>query len=118
MGWINCDRYIEGETKPLIVNVPKEYAAASYYLVLKNYNSSVPPKRTNDGKLSFMVPVNEPYTIVALSSKGEDIYFNMMDYTGGKSEVNFSELKPVTRLVLLDKLLEKFGKDIWSRPLA
>ncbi len=118
MGWINCDRYIEGKTAPLIVTVPKESIGASYYLILKNYNSSVPPKTTSDGKLSFMVPVNEPYTIVGLSSKGEDIYFNMIDYTGGKSEVDYSGLKPVTRQELTDLLLKKFGKDIWNRPLA
>lgn len=116
MGWINCDRYIEGETSPLIVNVPKESIGASYYLVLKNYNSSVPPRSTKNGTLSFMIPVNEPYTIVALSSKGDDIYFNMMDYTGEKSEVDFSELESVARQELTDLLLEKFGKDIWSRP--
>lgn len=118
MGWQNCDRFIEGETKQLIVNVPKESTGASYYLVLKNYNSSALPKQTTDGKLSFIIPVNEPYTIVALSSKGKDIYFNMIDYTGGKSEVDFSELKSVTRQELTDLLFKKFGKDIWSRPLA
>jgi hypothetical protein len=118
MGWQNCDRFIEGETKPLIVNVPKESTGASYYLVLKNYNSSSLPKQTTDGKLSFIIPINEPYTIVALSSKGEDIYFNMMDYTGEKSEVDFSGLKPVTRQELTDLLMRKFGKDIWNRPSA
>jgi hypothetical protein len=118
MGWQNCDRFIEGETKQLIVNVPKESTGASYYLVLKNYNSSALPKQTTDGKLSFIIPINEPFTIVALSSKGEDIYFNMMDYTDGKDEVDFSELKPVTRQELTDLLMKKFGKDIWSRPLA
>jgi hypothetical protein len=118
MGWINCDRYIEGKTEELIVNVPKNSIGASYYLVLKNYNSSVLPKKTNDGRLSFMLPLNEPYTIVALSSIGELTYFNMQDYTGKESEVDFSELQPITRQELMDKLLEKFGKDIWSRPLA
>ena len=118
MGWINCDRYIEGETKPLIVKVPKESTGASYYLILKNYNSSVPPKTTSNGRLSFMIPINEPFTIVALSSKGENIYFNMLDYTGEKSEVDFSELKPLNRQELTDLLMIKFGKDIWHRPLA
>lgn len=118
MGWQNCDRFIEGETKQLIVNVPKESTGASYYLVLKNYNSSALPKQTTDGKLSFIIPVNEPYTIVALSSKGEDIYFNMMDYTGGKGEVDFSGLKSITRQELTDVLMKKFGKDIWNRPIT
>ena len=117
MGWINCDRYIEGETKPLIVNVKKEYIGASYYLVLKNYNSSAPPKKDNNGMLSFMIPINEPFTIVGLSSNGEDIYFNISDYTGGKSEVDFPSLKLVTRQELTDLLFNKFGQDIWSRPL-
>lgn len=118
MGWQNCDRFIEGKTKQLTVNVPKESTGASYYLVLKNYNSSALPKQTTDGKLSFVIPINEPFTIVALSSKGEDIYFNMIDYTGGKEEVDFSGLKPITRQELTDLLMRKFGKDIWSRPLA
>lgn len=118
LGWINCDRYIEGKTQELFVNIPSESVGASYYLVLENYNSSVLPKKTNDGKLSFMLPLNEPYTIVALSSKGEEIFFNMQNYKGGEREVYFSELYPITRQGLLDKLLEKFGKDIWSRPLA
>lgn len=118
MGWQNCDRYIEGETKQLIVNVPKESTCASYYLVLRNYNSSAVPKQTTDGKLSFIIPVNEPYTIVALSSKGDDTYFNMKDYPGGKDEVEFSRLNPVTRQELTDILIRKFGKDIWNRPLG
>lgn len=118
MGWQNCDRFIEGKTKQLTVNVPKESSGASYYLVLKNYNSSALPKQTTDGKLSFVIPINEPFTIVALSSKGEDIYFNMMDYSGGKSEVDFTGLKTVTRQELTDLLMKKFGKDLWSRPSA
>jgi len=118
MGWINCDRYIEGETAPLIVFVPKESIGASYYLVLKNYNSSVPPKLTSNGKLSFMVPINEPFTIVALGSKGEDFYFKMIDYSGNKNEVVFTELTKVTRQQMTNKLMDKFGKNIWNRPLS
>jgi hypothetical protein len=117
MGWQNCDRFIEGETNELIVNVPKESIGASYYLVLKKYNSSALSKQTTDGKLSFIIPINEPFTIVSLSSKGEgNIYFNMMDYTGGKYEVDFSGLKFITRQELVDLLIKKFGKNIWNRP--
>lgn len=117
LGWINCDRYLEGDTDDLIVNIQKVDKGASFYLVLINYNSVIPPRNNVNGKIVFKnIPSKEPYTLVAIGMKDEDTYFNMVDYDNIKKEVNFPSLKKITKQELTDKLFGKFGKDIWNRP--
>lgn len=121
MGWINCDRFIEGETQNIIVSVSKTQENASLYLVLDKLNSNVMPRNPKavNGQFEFRnIPINESFTLVALATKGEEIYFGMSNFVNNGAIIQCPELKPITRQGLLDKLLEKFGKDIWSRPLA
>jgi hypothetical protein len=56
MGWINCDRYIEGETQDLFVSVGKEQENVSIYLVLDKRNSNVMPRNPKavNGKFELL----------------------------------------------------------------
>lgn len=121
MGWINCDRFIEGENKDLFVIVGEGQENVSLYLVLDKLNSNVMPRNPKavNGKFEFRnIPVKESFTLVALATKGDKIYFGMANHATNDGTVNCPELKPVTRQELTDLLMKKFGKDIWSRPLA
>jgi hypothetical protein len=121
MGWINCDRYIEGETQDLFVSVGKEQENVSIYLVLDKRNSNVMPRNPKavNGKFEYRnIPVKESFTLVALATKGDKIYFGMANHVTNDGKVNCPDLKPVTRQELTDLLMRKFGENIWSRPSA
>lgn len=118
LGWINCDRFIEGRTKDLFVSVDKENENATFYLVLKNYTSIVAgDNRLVDGKLVFKnIPASEPFTIIGFGMKRDDLYFNMVDYTSHEGIKEFPILKKSNRKEMTNKLYDKFGRTIWSRP--
>jgi hypothetical protein len=121
LGWINCDRFIEGENKDLFVSVGEGQENVSLYLVLDKLNSNVMPRNRKavNGKFEFRnIPVKESFTLVALAAKGDKIYFGMANHATNNGTVNCPELKPVNRQELTDLLMKKFGKDIWNRPLA
>lgn len=121
LGWINCDRFIEGENKDLFVSVGEGQENVSLYLVLDKLNSNVMPRNPKaiNGKFEFRnIPVKESFTLIALATKGDKIYFGMANHATNNGTVNCPELKPVTRQELTDLLMKKFGKDIWNRPLA
>ena len=121
MGWVNCDRFIEGETQDLFVNVSEEQQNVSLYLVLDKINSNVLPrnlKAVNEQFEFTNIPLNESFTLVALATKGDEIHLGMASYSSNDGTIDCPELKPVTRQELTDILLEKFGKSIWERPLA
>lgn len=121
MGWINCDRFIEGETQDLFVSIGEGQENVSLYLVLDKLNSNVMPRNPKAVNKQFEfrnIPVKESFTLVALATKGDEIYFGMANHTTHGGTVNCPELKSVTRQELTDLLMEKFGKNIWSRPLA
>lgn len=121
MGWINCDRYIEGETKDLFVNVSEEQQSVSLYLILDKFNSNLLPRNSKavNGQIEFgNIPLNESFTLVALATKGDEIYFGMVNHSTNNGTIDCPELKPVTRQELTDILFEKFGKNIWNRPLG
>jgi len=121
MGWINMDRFIEGETQDLFVDVSEEHKNVSFYLVLDNINSNIIPRNpiAVNGQFEFRnIPISEPFTLVALATKGDEIYFGMANHDTHEGTINCPKLKPVTRLELTDLLFKKFGKDIWNRPEA
>ena len=121
MGWINCDRFIEGENRDLFVSVGQGQENVSLYLLLDKLNSNVMPRNPKavNGKFEFRnIPVKESFTLVALATKGDKIYFSMANHATNDGTVNCPELKSVSRQELTDLLMKKFGKDIWSRPLV
>lgn len=119
LGWINCDRFMDGDSKKIHVNIHKNELNATLYLILNNYNSFMIPlyQIPRDGKFEFLnIPLSESFTLLALGTKGEQVYFGMSDYNSTEEIFNYPELEPVTRQDLTSQLLEKFGKDIWNRP--
>ncbi len=117
LGWINCDKYIEGSNQDITVSVDSLDIGASYHLVLSNYNSVLLQETEMVKNIIFKnVPLNEPFTLVGFGMKGDQIYFGMQDYEGGRVEVQFEKLKPISRDEMLSRLLERFGSNIWSRP--
>lgn len=121
LGWINCDRFIEGETQDLFVNVKEEYKNIKLYLVFDELNSNVLPlwPEPVKGQIKFTnISLNSSFTLIGIATKGDKIYFGMDNYSTHKGIVDCPELKAVTRQDLTDLLMKKFGKDIWHRPLA
>jgi hypothetical protein len=119
LGWINCDRYIEGETQDLLVNVSKEQENVSLYLVLDELNSNVVPRapRPLNGQLKFAnIPLKTSFTLVALTRIGGKNYFGISNHITNKKTINCPKLKDVNRQELTDALLDRFGENIWNRP--
>ena len=74
LDWINCDRFYRvKKTEPLFVDTDKD---ASVCLVFSKFNGIV--RGWYKGKQGFSfgkIPTNEPYTILAYKSVGEDVLF-------------------------------------------
>lgn len=123
LGWLNIDKFRELPSSYLIVDVAPAYHDASYYIVLKNYNSilynGVGKSATANGNISFEnVPESEPFTLLGFGARDGELFFYMEDYSSNTGHISFPPLKPITRQEMNDKLLEKFGKNIWNRPSA
>lgn len=120
LGWINLDKYIEGEMVDVVVDLKNvNEKNVEYSLVLENYNSVVVGEIKSESSIIFKnVSKNEPFTIVALFVNHEEIKFEMLDGNSSNNSLAFPSLKPIERDDLTNKLLKKFGKDIWNRPLA
>lgn len=120
MGWINCDRYIESKNPvELIVEINPNDKAGKFYLVFGNSNSIVvgDEMANTESKLIFKnIPKNEPITIVGMYTEGDKIFFAMKDYKVTGESISFPALTLTSRDDLSSAMLEKFGKDIWSRP--
>ena len=121
LGWINCDRFINGETQDLFVNVKEDYKNIKLYLVFNELNSNVLPlwPEPVKGQIKFTnISLNSSFTLIGIATKGDKIYFGMDNYLTHKGTVDCPELKAITRQDLTDLLMKKFGKDIWHRPNA
>lgn len=119
MGWINCDRFLNLESNDLIFIAPKELTTLSMYLVLDNYNSILVPENewmVNQHIKFSNVPNGEPYTIVVLSTKAEEVLLGISSYTNHQDTITCPPLDIVTRQELTNLLYERFGSNIWNRP--
>lgn len=121
LGWFNIDNFRSFPTSRLAVNVAPAYRKAMYYIVLKNYNSLLgnDHKPNSQGQVVFpKIPDSEPFTLIGFGAKAGELYFHMEDYEANPGSIDFPALEPITQQEMSRKLLEKFGKDIWSRPAA
>ena len=97
LGWINCDRFINGRTKRIKYKLKiKNADGASVNMVFKSYNSILPSWYAN-GSYDFQtVGINEPIVLVAIRRKDGKLYYDTVETkTEANPEVDF-EFKEVT----------------------
>lgn len=118
-GYINIDAFIKGVGKKLLVQIDKKQEYITAYLVFDASNTFLKPiLSTKDGYLTFY-PSSQPSTLVVLSTKGDETYFGMKRITDEKDIIDTivgPKLEPITRQELTNTLMEKFGKNLSSRP--
>lgn len=122
LGWLNIDKFISIPSSHLEVKISSAYHNADYLIVLKNYNSifsrSDNLKIDTFDKIVFQrIPDSEPFTIIGLGVHEGELYFHMEDYQDNSVSIDFPVLNSITREEIEQKLMQKFGKDIWNRPL-
>ncbi|WP_298893390.1 hypothetical protein [uncultured Psychroserpens sp.] len=82
LGWINCDRFINGRTKRIKYKLKiKNADGASISMVFKSMNSVLPSWYTN-GVYDFQtVGAGEPIVLVAIKRKNGKLYYDTIDTT-------------------------------------
>jgi len=117
LGWINCDKYLNEETKDLIVNVGENTNRVQFYLVYNGAVSIIPCSVIDSTTVQFKsVPKGSSSIILALAIKNENLFFNSKLFESTTNSINFPKLNEITREELKEFFVEKFGNDIWSRP--
>lgn len=86
LGWINCDRFINGRTKRIKYKLKiKNAEGAQISMVFKSYNSILPSWYTN-GVYDFQtVGANESIVLVAIQRKDGKLYYDLVET---KTEAN------------------------------
>jgi len=105
LGWINCDRFINGRTKRIKYKLKIRNAdGANISMVFKSLNSVLPSYYSN-GVYDFQtVGANEDIVLVAIKRKDGKLYFDTLDtktLENPEAEFNFKEVS-----------LEELKKDI------
>lgn len=119
LGWINCDRYLEGETQELMVTIDEKDKSAVYYMILKESNSIVVNSSTTKDHLSFNnIPIGQGVIIVGLRKKNGKLFFGIESFDNNEQILIMNKLKETSRDDVVSILLEYFGTDIWNRPIV
>ncbi|MGC1471572.1 MAG: hypothetical protein WA775_03175 [Psychroserpens sp.] len=91
LGWINCDRFINGRTKRIDykLNIPNaENAIVS--MVFKSYNSILPSWHTNTSYDFRAVGANENIILVAIKRKEGKLFYDAIEtITEANPKMNF-----------------------------
>lgn len=86
LGWINCDRFINGRTKRIKYKLKiKNADGAVVNMVFKSYNSILPSWYTQGAYDFKTVGTNEDIVLVAIKRKNGKLYFDAVET---KTEVN------------------------------
>lgn len=122
LGWINADKYNKTKRTEIEIAVADKNEPALYYLVFDNYVALLSGLEKN-GKIEFIggnqLPKNETGVLIGLIRNADDSYnFASININTAQKSHVFPKLKKITKQELDKTLSEKFGKDIWSRPLA
>ncbi|MDG5490566.1 energy transducer TonB [Psychroserpens sp. SPM9] len=96
LGWINCDRFINRNTKRIPYKLKiKNAEGAHINMVFKSYNSILPSWHTN-GVYDFQtVGANEAIILVAIQRKNGKLYYDTIDTkteANPKIDFNFKEV--------------------------
>ncbi|WP_052467080.1 energy transducer TonB [Psychroserpens damuponensis] len=92
LGWINCDRFINGRTTRIKYKLKiKNAEEASINMVFKSLNSVLPSWHTNDVYDFRTVGANENVILVAIKRKNGKLYYDTVDTkTASNPNVNFN----------------------------
>ncbi|WP_231565580.1 energy transducer TonB [Psychroserpens sp. Hel_I_66] len=86
LGWINCDRFINGRKKQITYKLKiKDADGASISMVFKAYNSVLPSWKTNGFYDFRTIADNEDIVLVAIKRKNGKLYYDMVET---KTEIN------------------------------
>ncbi|OUR98152.1 hypothetical protein A9Q86_13925 [Flavobacteriales bacterium 33_180_T64] len=96
LGWINCDRFINGRTKRIKYKLKiKNAEEASINMVFKSLNTILPSWYTN-GVYDFQtVPKDEDIVLVAIKRKNGKLYFDTIETqtkVNPQMDFNFKEV--------------------------
>ncbi|MFD2916899.1 energy transducer TonB [Psychroserpens luteus] len=97
LGWINCDRFINGRTTRIKYKLKiKNAEGASVNMVFKSLNSALPSWYTNDVYDFQTVGANEDVVLVAIKRKDGKLYYDMVETkTKSNPQIDF-DFKEVT----------------------
>jgi len=113
LGWINCDRFINGRTKRIKYKLNiKSVDDVNISMVFKSLNSILPSWYTN-GVYDFQeVGYNEDIVLVAIKRKGGKLYYDAVDTKTEKNpqiDFKFSEVSVEELKQELEKLNSNFN---------
>jgi hypothetical protein len=92
LGYINCDRFLENETQPLVLKSPV-IPQIECFLVIEGIG--VLKGRTKGDQIRFLkVPMNKTATLIALSFTHDKSYYYKSTYKAGDEEPNI-QMRPV-----------------------
>jgi hypothetical protein len=77
LGWINCDRFIEGSNNTQLTVDLSDTSSVNVCLVFMNLNSVMNISDKANGKIHFnRIPVGEEATVIAFKKDGDNMYFS------------------------------------------
>ncbi|MBR9913443.1 MAG: hypothetical protein GYB32_01240 [Algicola sp.] len=108
LGWINCDRFINGRTKRIKYKIKiKNAEGAQISMIFKSVNSVLPSWKTN-GYYDFQtVPDNQDIILFAIKRKAGKLYYDLVPTkTEEHPDVNFDfkEVSLEALKITLDQL--------------
>ena len=112
LGWINCDRFINGRTTRIKYKLKiKNADGASVNMLFKSMNSVLPSRNTNDNYDFQTVGVNEDITLIAIKRKNGKLYYDAVDTkmeSNPKIDFDFKEVSVDELKKKLEKLNSNF----------
>lgn len=111
LGWINCDRFINGRTNRITYELKiKNAEGANINMVFKSLNSVLPSWYTNDIYDFRTVGANEDVTLVGIKRKNGKLYYDAIDTKTEANPIVDFDFKEVS-VEQLKKELEKLNRN-------
>jgi hypothetical protein len=112
LGWINCDRFINGRTTRIKYKLKiKNAEGASVNMIFKSLNSVLPSWYTNDVYDFQTVGANEDVVLVAIKRKNGKLYYDAVDTkteSNPKVDFDFKEVSVEELKIELEILNRNF----------
>lgn len=110
LGWINCDRFLNFDnTTDIFVKTEGSNLDSSAFcsIILKNYNSIIPGKISENGSMKFSsLPINETIIIFLIAYRDCNYYFGIKEVQVKEKEIYSVSLEIVSKEQLKDRIEE------------